>query len=87
MFGKTTINKAQFQAVLSQTINGNPHFYLKYKKNRQWLKSRNIRDKNMSLWFERNERTFTIPITSEKVDKSADIAHFVSVANNVLRVL
>ena len=87
MFKKTVINKSQFREILWNTINGDPYFYRKLEANQAWLNSPNIRGKNMEVWQGRNERTYSIWETSEKIDKKEDIKHFVTVANSILQLL
>lgn len=60
MYQATTINKAQFKQVIQNSIQGNHNFVAELEKNKDWLNSVNIKDKNMKVWLERNELIFDI---------------------------
>jgi hypothetical protein len=89
MYQATTINKNQFKQILQYAVN-NPNSIFDIgllEKNQKWLNGPSIKDKNMKIWQERNEQRYDIWESTWQGDKTKDIGHFVTIANNKLELL
>ncbi len=88
MYHKATINKQQFKSILESFVNWRDvRTVLNNPKNNDWLDMMRQKWVKIETFLQENKQTIQIAGDVKKVDKLQDAEHFLTVANNKLKLI